>query len=63
MPMQSIFSIVVHLKASYIINPKAQLIFQAGITNRTYKNNLENTSTNMVFIGLKTGIMNRYFDF
>jgi hypothetical protein len=51
------------LKASYILNPKSQLIFQAGITNRRYKNSIENTTTNMVFIGLKTGIMNRYFDF
>ena len=51
------------LKVSYVINPKSQLLFQVGITNRMYKNSLENTSTNMVFIGIKTGIMNRYFDF
>jgi hypothetical protein len=51
------------LKASYILNPKSQLILQAGITNRTYKNSIENTANNMIFIGLKTGIMNRYFDF
>jgi len=51
------------LKASYILNPKSQLILQAGITNRRVKNDIENTTTNMVFVGLKTGIMNRYFDF
>jgi hypothetical protein len=51
------------LKVSYIINPKSQLLLQAGITNRTYKNSLESTSTNMVFIGIKTGLMNRYLDF
>jgi hypothetical protein len=51
------------LKVSYVINPKSQLLLQAGFTNRTFKNSTENTSTNMVFIGIKTGIMNRYFDF
>ena len=51
------------LKVSYIINPKSQLLLQAGITNRMYKNNIENTSTNMIFIGLKTNLANRYFDF
>ncbi len=51
------------LKVSYLINPKSQLTLQAGITNRTYKNSIESTSTNMIFFGIKTGLMNRYFDF
>ncbi len=51
------------LRVSYVLNPKSQLLLQAGITNRMYKNSIENTSTNMVFIGLKTAITNRYFDF
>ncbi|PCJ01534.1 MAG: hypothetical protein COB15_01030 [Flavobacteriales bacterium] len=51
------------LKVSYIINPKSQLLFQVGVTNRMYKNSVENTSTNMVFVGIKTAITNRYFDF
>lgn len=51
------------LKASYIINPKSNLLIQAGVTNRSYKNSLENTSSTMFFIGIKTAITNRYFDF
>ncbi|MDG1477576.1 MAG: hypothetical protein P8Q14_10555, partial [Vicingaceae bacterium] len=34
------------LKVSYLLNPKSQLLIQAGITNRSYKNSLENTSNN-----------------
>ena len=51
------------LKVSYVINPKTQLLLQLGITNRSYKNNIESSSTNMFFIGIKTAITNRYFDF
>ncbi len=50
------------LKISYIVNPKAQFIFQIGVTNRMYKNSLENSTTNLFFIGLKTAIINRYTD-
>ena len=50
------------LKISYVINPKSQLLFQFGITNRMYKNDFADSSTNMFFIGLKTAIINRYTD-
>jgi hypothetical protein len=51
------------IKVSYLLNPKSQLLLQAGVTNRSYKNSLENTSNNLFFIGIKTAIGNRYFDF
>ena len=51
------------LKISYVINTKSQLLLQVGVTNRTYKNSTESSSSNMVFIGIKTAITNRYFDF
>ena len=51
------------LKVSYVVNPKSQLLFQFGITNRMYKNSTENSSTNMFFVGIKTAIINRYTDF
>ncbi len=51
------------VKISYVINPKSQLLLQVGVTNRMYKNSTENTSTNLIFIGIKTAITNRYFDF
>ncbi len=51
------------VKASYVINPKSQTIFQAGITNRMYKNKFTNSNTQLFFIGIKTAITNRYSDF
>lgn len=51
------------IKVSYLLNPKSQLLLQAGVTHRSYKNSLENTANTMVFIGIKTAITNRYFDF
>ena len=50
------------LKISYVINPEAQFIFQVGVTNRMYKNSIENSSNNLFFIGIKTAIINRYSD-
>jgi len=51
------------LKVSYVLNHKSQLLLQAGITNRSFKNDNINSSSNMIFIGIKTAITNRYFDF
>jgi len=51
------------IKVSYLLNPKSQLLIQAGVTNRSYKNSIENSSNNMFFIGIKTALTNRYFDF
>lgn len=51
------------LKISYVLNPKSNLLIQAGVTNRSYKNSIENTSNTLFFIGIKTAITNRYFDF
>lgn len=51
------------LKISYVINPKSRFTISGGITNRTYKNDYENSSNNLYFIGLKTNIINRYTDY
>lgn len=51
------------LKISFIVNPKSNLLLQAGVTNRNFSNNQENTNSTMIFVGLKTAITNRYFDF
>ena len=50
------------LKLSCIINPKSQLILQVGATNRTFMNSVTNQSSNLFFVGLRTSIINRYFD-
>jgi len=51
------------LKVSYIVNPKSQMLLQVGVTNRMVTNQFMDNSTNMFFVGLKTAITNRYFDF
>lgn len=51
------------LKVSYVINPKSQTIFQLGATQRMYKNEYGDSSTQLFFIGLRTAITNRYSDF
>ena len=51
------------VKISYVLNPKSNMILQAGVTNRTFTNNFADLSSNMFFVGLKTAITNRYSDF
>ncbi|MCO6500516.1 MAG: hypothetical protein J5I47_09095 [Vicingus serpentipes] len=51
------------LKITYIINPKSRFTITGGVSNRRYKNNLSDLSTNYFFIGLKTNLINRYFDY
>jgi len=51
------------LKITYIINPKSNFTINGGITNRRYKNAQTDISTNYFFIGLKTNLINRYFDY
>ena len=41
---------------------KTQMILQLGLTNRVYNNSNEGISSTMFFFGLKTAIVNRYFD-
>lgn len=50
------------LKVSFVLNPKMQTIIQLGINNRTYKNDFVNESTNWFSFGIKTALINQYFD-
>ena len=55
-------------KIAYLVNPRTNLRFELGITNRRYKTALEkedlkNESTQYVYLGLHSDIANRYFDF
>jgi len=50
------------LKVSYILNPKMQTIIQFGVNNRMYKNDYTNTSSNWFTFGIKTALINQYFD-
>lgn len=50
------------LKVSFVLNPKMQTIIQLGVNNRTYKNNYTNESSNWITFGIKTALINQYFD-
>src|SRR5690606_26768356 len=49
-------------KVSYVLNPKMQTIIQLGISNRTYQNKYGNESSNWITFGIKTALINQYFD-
>jgi hypothetical protein len=49
-------------KVSYVLNPKMQTIIQLGINNRSYKNTYGNESSNWITFGIKTALINQYFD-
>jgi hypothetical protein len=48
---------------SYLINPRYQLQAEAGAVARISKNALGREETLYLFIGLRTALTNRYFDF
>lgn len=49
-------------KVSYVLNPKMQTVIQLGINNRTYQNKYGNESSNWITFGIKTALINQYFD-
>ncbi|MBI2280639.1 MAG: hypothetical protein HYU68_08120 [Bacteroidetes bacterium] len=49
-------------KVSFVLNPKMQTIIQLGVNNRRYKNDFVNESTNWFSFGIKTALINQYFD-
>ncbi len=50
------------LKVSFVLNVKMQTIIQLGVTNRSYKNSYVNESSNWISFGIKTALINQYFD-
>ena len=50
------------LKVSYVLNPKMQTIIQLGVNNRRYTNDVVNSSSNWFSFGIKTALINQYFD-
>lgn len=51
------------LKLSYYLIPSADLLAEAGVALRQEKNSASSRSSTFIFIGIKTGLMNRYSDF
>lgn len=51
------------LKLSYYLIPSADLLAETGVAVRQEKNSASSLSSTFFFIGIKTGIINRYSDF
>lgn len=50
-------------KVSYLINPSNMMFLELGLVNRWEKESNQTYSSNLIFIGLKTGLTNFYYDF
>ncbi len=51
------------LKFDYLINPKNNLNFELSVVHRQQENELKKSMTNFITFGLKTNLINRYYDF
>jgi hypothetical protein len=51
------------LKIAYHLIPSANIMAEAGLAIRRESNTVSHLSSNFIFIGIKTGIMNHYQDF
>jgi hypothetical protein len=51
------------LKIAYYLIPSADLVAEAGVAIRKETNSVSSQTSNFVFIGIKTAILNRYKDF
>jgi hypothetical protein len=50
-------------KIGYYLIPAADLMAEAGVATRQETNSASSLNSNFIFIGIKTGILNRYSDF
>lgn len=52
-----------NINLSYLINPSYNLNFTIGYTNRNLITDTETNKTNYIYVGLRTSIGNKYYDF
>ena len=52
-----------NISASYLINPAYNLNFTIGYINRNLSTDADTHATNYIYIGLRTSIGNKYYDF
>jgi hypothetical protein len=50
-------------RLEYLVNPKTNMNIEFGITDRSYKNEVETTYSTLVYVGLRMALENYYFDF
>lgn len=50
-------------RLEYLVNPKTNMNIEAGITDRSYTNAVEEKYSRLVYVGLRMALENYYFDF
>lgn len=50
------------VRVTYVLNPAMQTLIQLGVNNRQVKYDGGNTSSNWISFGIKTALINQYFD-
>jgi hypothetical protein len=51
------------MRITYIINPLYNLIAELGISNRAQSSSLVSVNTSYIYFGIRTALINRYYDF
>lgn len=54
---------ILDVKYSFLINPCSKLMFDIGLTNRSYTNALVSDKNNYIYFGIRTSLQNFYYDF
>lgn len=54
---------VLQAHLGFMINPRTNLAFLVGATNRTEKTNISENKTNYIYFSIKTSLRNLYYDF
>ena len=53
----------IDLRLNYLINPKTNLVIEAGMTMRNFKNSIQNDLSTVFYFGIRTSLENYYFDY
>lgn len=53
----------IDLRLNYLVNQKTNLVIEAGITMRNFKNSIQNDRSTVVYFGIRTSLENYYFDY
>lgn len=53
----------IDLRLNYLVNPKTNLVIEAGATMRNFKNSIQNDRSIVVYFGIRTSLENYYFDY
>ena len=50
-------------RVNYLVNPKTNLVVEAGVELRRYSNLINHQRSDVVYFGIRTSLENYYFDY